>query len=357
MKIITVIGARPQFIKASALSRAIKGTEGIEEVIVHTGQHFDEKMSQIFFDELSIPVPQYNLDIHGLSHGAMTGKMLEGIEKIIKKEKPDYLLVYGDTNSTLAGALAASKLHVRVVHVEAGLRSFNMRMPEEINRILTDRISSLLFCPTEGAMKNLVNEGYDKMDLEFFNTGDVMYDSTIHYKELVNWETPVLKKYASTDFVLCTIHRAENTDDQKRLRSIVNGLNEIASTVNIVVPLHPRTMQIINQLSLPVEFDIIEPVGYLDMLGLIQRCQLVMTDSGGLQKEAFFLNKYCITMRDETEWVELVENGYNFLVGADHVKMVQQFKELQAKTFKDSPSLYGEGNASQKIVQILQDKI
>lgn len=354
MKILTVIGARPQFIKASALSRAIQDKPGIEEVIVHTGQHFDEKMSQIFFDELSIPVPKYNLDIHGLSHGAMTGKMLEGIEEIIKKENPDYVLVYGDTNSTLAGALAASKLHVKVAHVEAGLRSFNMKMPEEINRILTDRVSALLFCPTETAVENLINEGYERMDLQYFETGDVMYDTTLHYSQRVDWEAEILKQYQDADFVLCTLHRAENTDNEVRLKKIVNGLNKISSSKKVVVPLHPRTTRIIEQLQLPVEFEIIQPVGYLDMLGLIQQSQLVMTDSGGLQKEAFFLKKYCITMRDETEWVELVKNGYNFLVGANEELMVGKFSELFGKKPANTLSLFGDGNAAEKVVKLLQ---
>lgn len=357
MKIVTVIGARPQFIKASSLSRIINGTDGVEEIIVHTGQHFDEKMSQIFFDELSIPVPQYNLDIHGLRHGAMTGKMLEGIEEIVIKEKPDYVLVYGDTNSTLAGALAASKLHVRVVHVEAGLRSFNMRMPEEINRILTDRVSSLLFCPTEAAMQNLRNEGFEKMNVHFSNPGDIMYDSTLHYKKFVDWDSPVLNGLIRDNFILCTLHRAENTDDENRLRNIVNGLNKISSSIKVVVPLHPRTTQIIDRLQLPIHFEIIQPVGYIDMLGLIQASQLVMTDSGGLQKEAFFLSKFCVTLRDETEWVELVDNGYNFLVGADEDKMIRKFTELVGREIENPLSLYGHGDAANKIVQTLQDKL
>lgn len=355
MKIITVIGARPQFIKASAVSRVVRERSSIKEVIVHTGQHFDEKMSQVFFDELSIPMPHYNLGVHGVSHGAMTGKMLEGIEEIAIREKPDYLLVYGDTNSTLAGALAAAKIHIPVAHVEAGLRSFNMRMPEEINRILTDRISSLLFCPTNAAIQNLKDEGFDRMNVEFYNVGDVMYDATLHFKQLVNWNSPVLQNFRDREFVLCTIHRAENTDDENRLAKIVKGLNEIAATTEVVVPLHPRTSQIIDRLSLPVRFSRIDPVGYLDMLGLIQSSQLVMTDSGGLQKEAYFLNKFCITMRDETEWVELVENGYNFLVGAEEEKMIQKYQDVRGKKIDNTSSLYGNGDASDNIVRILQE--
>ncbi|MBT0812855.1 UDP-N-acetylglucosamine 2-epimerase (non-hydrolyzing) [Litoribacter ruber] len=357
MKILTVIGARPQFIKASAVSRAIQQVGGLEEVIVHTGQHFDEKMSQIFFDELSIPVPKYNLDIHGLNHGAMTGKMLAGIEEIILLEKPDYLLVYGDTNSTLAGALAASKLHVKVIHVEAGLRSFNMKMPEEINRILTDRVSHLLFCPTETAMNNLEKEGFDQMKLIYLNSGDVMYDTTLHYSQLVKWDSPVLENFKNESFVLCTLHRAENTDNLERLRNIIEGLNKISQSIKVLVPLHPRTKNIIEKLQVPVHFEIIEPVGYLDMLGLIQSCALVMTDSGGLQKEAFFLKKYCITMRDETEWVELVENGYNFLVGADQDKMVEKFLALSQKEINDGLNLYGEGTAADYIVKQIKATI
>ncbi|WP_246535453.1 non-hydrolyzing UDP-N-acetylglucosamine 2-epimerase [Litoribacter ruber] len=355
IKILTVIGARPQFIKASAVSRAIQNVEGIEEVIIHTGQHFDDKMSQIFFDELSIPVPKYNLDIHGLKHGSMTGRMLEGIEEIILQEKPNYLLVYGDTNSTLAGALAASKLHIKVIHIEAGLRSFNMNMPEEINRILTDRVSSLLFCPTETAMKNLQNEGYDHLDLKTFNVGDVMYDTTLYFSQLVNWGSPILERYKNQPFVLCTLHRAENTDNLDRLRNIIKGLNEISKSVNILVPLHPRTRNIIKELNIEINFEIIEPVGYLDMLGLIQNSRLVMTDSGGLQKEAFFLEKYCLTMRDETEWVELVNNGYNFLIGANEELMLKMFNEVFDKKLTDGKPLYGDGQAAEKIVTLIQE--
>ncbi len=350
MKIITVIGARPQFIKAAVVSRAIAMHSDIEEIIVHTGQHFDENMSDIFFEEMSIPKPHYNLNINGLSHGAMTGQMLEGIEKILLTEKPDWVLVYGDTNSTLAGALAAKKLHIKVAHVEAGLRSFNMNMPEEINRILTDRISDILFCPTDTAIDNLRKEGYDNIECKIVKNGDVMQDAAIFYAEKAtkpNVELP-------TEFVLCTLHRAENTDDQIRLRSIFEALETISKQCKVVLPLHPRTKAKLQQIN--YNFDesnicFIQPVGYLEMVYLLKNCNLVMTDSGGLQKEAYFFKKYCITLRDETEWIELVNNGFNLLAGSESENILEKFNRLTTQQTADfSNRLYGNGDAGAKII-------
>jgi len=349
MKILTIVGARPQFIKAGSVSREIAKHTEIEEVILHTGQHYDANMSDIFFNEMKIPKPDYYLDINGLGHGAMTGQMLEKIEEVLIKEKPDWVLVYGDTNSTLAGALAASKLHIKLAHIEAGLRSFNMNMPEEINRILTDRVSNVLFCPTDTAVQNLTNEGYDNLDIKVVKSGDVMQDGAIFYKKL----SVKPSCYVSENYILCTIHRAENTDDEQRLRNIFEALNEVAKVQQVILPLHPRTKKIIAQFGIETgRLTIIEPVGYLEMVWLINNCHLVMTDSGGLQKEAFFFEKPCITLRDETEWIELVENHFNVLVGADKEKIVNAYHQFTFNKDFDL-NLYGEGNASFNIVTTL----
>ena len=346
-KIIIVVGARPQFIKAATLSRQFK-LLGINELIIHTGQHFDANMSEIFFAEMEIPKPAYQLDIHGLTHGAMTGRMLEGIEEILLKEKPDAVMVYGDTNSTLAGALAASKLHIPVIHVEAGLRSFNMQMPEEINRILTDRISNVLFCPTDTAVKNLQREGFENMPIKIIKNGDVMQDAALYYAAKAEQKSDILKKNGLSKFVLATIHRQENTDSPENLRNIINGLNEINRQIPVVVPIHPRTRNILSQLNIIPEFTIIDPVGYFDMIMLLKSCELVITDSGGVQKEAFFFGKHCITLREQTEWVELVENGFNILVGSNPEKLKKAFEIMSCKTSDFSLDLYGKGQAAER---------
>jgi UDP-GlcNAc3NAcA epimerase len=355
VKILTIVGARPQFIKAAALSREIAKHDELKEIIVHTGQHYDANMSDIFFEEMQIPQPHYNLNIHGLSHGEMTGQMLAGIEKIIMNEKPNIVLVYGDTNSTLAGALAAKKLHVKVAHVEAGLRSFNMQMPEEINRILTDRISDWLFCPTSTAIDNLAKEGFSHFLNTIIQTGDVMEDAALHYATLAEAKSNVISflQLENKDFVLGTIHRAENTDDLKRLKNLVDAFNTIHETIQVVIPLHPRTKNILAKHSIITNFTVIEPVGYFDMIQLLRNCSLVITDSGGLQKEAFFFKKYGITTRDQTEWVELVENGYNFLAGTDIEKIVTLTKQYAGKVFPESKNLYGNGNACVNICKAL----
>lgn len=353
IKIVTIVGARPQFIKAAAVSRQFSKHKEIQEVIVHTGQHFDKNMSDVFFEEMQIPHPNYNLNIHGLSHGAMTGQMLEGIEKILLKEKPYFVLVYGDTNSTIAGALAAKKLHIKVIHVEAGLRSFNMDMPEEINRILTDRISDILFCPTDAAVQNLKNEGMDKMNVRIIKNGDVMQDAALFYAQEAEKKSTIIKKLGLNEFVLCTIHRAENTDNIDNLKSIIEGLNRINQEVNVVVPLHPRTKNILDKEEIAIQFTVIEPVGYFDMIMLIKHCKLVITDSGGLQKEAFFFRKNCVTLRNETEWVELVENGYNTLAGNNADKIYQTYQIMMERNNDFSKNLYGNGKACEVIVSTL----
>lgn len=351
MKIVTIVGARPQFIKAGTISRELLNYPNIDEVIVHTGQHYDQNMSDIFFEEMKIPKPSYCLGIGGKSHGAMTGQMIESIEKVLVDEKPDWVLVYGDTNSTLAASLAASKLHIKIAHIEAGLRSFNMKMPEEVNRMLTDRVSSLLFCPTQAAVDNLENEGLSFWDGEAFLSGDVMQDGALFYKALA--AKPKKLKIEGA-FILSTIHRAENTDDELRLRSIISALEELAIETQVVLPLHPRTRNIISNLgiNLSKNIKIIDPVGYLNMVWLIDNCALVMTDSGGLQKEAFFFAKPCITLRDETEWVELVENKFNVLVGANKEQIVSSFRDFEfASDF--GMDLYGGGCAAKNIIKTI----
>lgn len=354
MKIVTVLGARPQFIKAATVSRAFR-EQGVEEVIIHTGQHFDKNMSEVFFNEMEIPHPHYNLEISGLNHGAMTGRMLEQVENVLLKEKPDCVLVYGDTNSTLAGALAAAKLHIPVAHVEAGLRSFEMKMPEEINRILTDRISSYLFCPTATAVENLKKEGFATFNNEIVQCGDVMYDAVLYYKQKVKEKSTILSLLDINDkpFTLATLHRAENTDNIQRLSAICAALNHINKTSRIILPLHPRTRSVLQKNNIKLDFTPIEPVGYFDMLSLLDRCELVLTDSGGLQKEAYFFFKYCLTLRDQTEWVELVSAGVNSLVGADTEKIISTYESIKGKKLNSSATFYGDGKAAQKIAHRL----
>jgi UDP-GlcNAc3NAcA epimerase len=348
MKIITIVGARPQFIKAAPLSKVLRKDN--TEVIIHTGQHYDENMSKIFFEEMNIPKPDYNLNVGSGNHGYQTGNMLIAIEEIIVKEKPDIVLVYGDTNSTLAGALAASKLLIPVAHVEAGLRSFNMNMPEEQNRILTDHISNFLFAPTETAVDNLKNEGIKK---NVYNVGDVMYDAILHFSELAKNKSFILNRIGSKkdSYVLATIHRAENTNDIKRLGNIINALN--ISEENIILPLHPRTRKYIENYNLKLSnnITIIEPVGYLDMVVLEMYSKKIVTDSGGVQKEAFFLSKPCITLRDETEWIETVENGWNILAGADTEKIIKLIADFNPK--RDKINYFGDGDAATKINDVL----
>ncbi|NDV58986.1 non-hydrolyzing UDP-N-acetylglucosamine 2-epimerase [Bacteroides sp. 519] len=356
MKIATIIGARPQFVKAAVISRVFATSRYIEEIIIHTGQHFDANMSDVFFEEMSIPKPHYNLDINGLGHGAMTGQMLEKIEEILIKENPDWVLVYGDTNSTIAGALAAKKLHIKVAHIEAGLRSFNMDMPEEINRILTDRISDILFCPTDKAIQNLKNEGFNNLDCTIVQSGDVMQDAALFYAN----EVREIPEKISDKFVLCTVHRAENTDDKDRLAGIFSALESLSKEIEIILPIHPRTKAKLNEIgynfhSSNIHF--IDPMGYLNMVYLLSNCSLVMTDSGGLQKEAYFFKKYCITMRDETEWVELIENGFNYLVGSDTGCILDTYKLLINKKEANFKSgLYGNGDSGNIILDTLLNR-
>jgi UDP-GlcNAc3NAcA epimerase len=355
MKLLTIVGARPQFIKAATISRVIQNRNGIEEILVHTGQHHDSNMSDIFFEEMSIPKPKYHLGIAGLGHGAMTGRMLEKIEEVILTERPDMVLVYGDTNSTLAGALAAVKIHIPVVHVEAGLRSFNMKMPEEVNRIITDRVSTILCCPTKTAVDNLEKEGFGTMPIQIFLSGDVMLDAVQFYTSKANAKSRVLQSLSLTpnEYNLVTIHRAENTDNLDRLTCIISALNEISEKDRIICPIHPRTRKILKERNIKIEFTLIDPVGYFDMLKLTSEANIVFTDSGGLQKEAFFFQKPCITLREETEWTELVGAGWNELVGFQKESILSGYKKFQKDRPLDYPSLYGDGKASEKIVNFI----
>ncbi|REE82212.1 UDP-GlcNAc3NAcA epimerase [Lutibacter oceani] len=349
-KIVTILGARPQFVKAAVLSRVISKHKGIEEIIIHTGQHYDANMSDIFFNEMDIPKPKYNLAINGLSHGAMTGQMLIKIEEVLLNEKPDLVVVYGDTNSTLAGALAAKKMDIKVAHVEAGLRSFNMKMPEEVNRILTDRISDLLLCPTDTAVENLQNEGFENIPCKIKKSGDIMKDAVEYYSKVSGEKSSIINNLnlQKDAFVLATIHRQENTDDLENLKSIFQGLEAISKVKQVILPLHPRTKAILEKNKLFYNLKIINPVGYFDMLELLKNCNLVITDSGGLQKEAFFNKKHCIIAREETEWVELVSNGFAKIVGSDSQKMVDSFKGFQNSTVDFSINLYG-NNVGEKM--------
>ena len=354
-KILTIIGARPQFIKAAPVSWAL-GRQGIEEVIVHTGQHFDSNMSDIFFDVLEIPNPAYNLGIGGGSHGENTGRMIEALEKVLQEVSPDLVIVYGDTNSTLAGALAAAKLNIPVAHVEAGLRSFNRRMPEEINRILTDHASTMHFVPTQTAEENLYNEGVSGDGVHL--VGDVMYDASILYGAKAKQTSYILQtlKLQPKSYVLATIHRAENTDFPERLSTIFHALGRF--NILTILPLHPRTRKLLegNGIELPSNVKAIDPVGYLDMMLLTQNAMLVATDSGGVQKESFFSRVPCVTLRDQTEWIELIEGGWNRLASPNSEESIIQALGLARGSCGDDIEPYGSGNASTLISeQIIRD--
>lgn len=345
MKIISTVGARPQFVKMVAIHKAILEYPEIEHIILHTGQHYDNNMSKIFFKELQIPHPSYNLEIGSGSHGLQTGLMLKKIESVLIKEKPEWVLLYGDTNSTLAGALAASKLHIKIAHIEAGLRSFNRKMPEEINRIATDHISDILLAPTQNAMSLLEKEGLKEKS---YFVGDVMYDSILFFKELAERKYKIENITSLKNFYLGTIHRAENTNDINKLRSIFEAFSEL--DLPIILPLHPRTKKIIKKIKFSENVKIIEPVGYLKMILLLKNCRKVLTDSGGLQKEAYFLKKPCITLRNETEWVETLEDNWNFVVCTDKKLILEKVKN---KDFGKHKNCFGDGKAAEKIVKLI----
>ena len=378
-KIITVIGARPQIIKAAAISRAIREVyaDQLEEFIVHTGQHYDENMSDVFFKELGIPKPAYNLNVGSGAHGAMTAKMMEGLEALFQKEKPDAVLVYGDTNSTLAASLAAAKNHIPVIHVEAGLRSFNKSKPEELNRIACDHMSSLLFSPTKAGIENLKNEGFELIPTKkaainrpnIYHCGDIMYDNSLYFSKRSDEKSSVLKENGllENQFILCTIHRDSNTDDAQRLNSIFTALLQIHTEtgLDVILPLHPRTKKKIDELldtelhakiNLAVGFKLIPPTGFLDIISLEKNAKLIITDSGGIQKEAYFFKKPCVILRDQTEWIEMVENGNARLAGSNETFIVQHTKEMLNKTNVNYPAIFGDGQAASFIcTKILED--
>lgn len=344
MKIVNLVGARPQFVKAAVISKVINKLDGVSEVLIHTGQHYDEKMSKVFFDELEIPHPDYNLEVGSGSHGKQTALMLERVEEVLIKEKPDCVLVYGDTNSTVAGALAASKLHIKIAHVEAGLRSFNRLMPEEINRIATDHISDLLFAPSINAMELLEKEGLKSKSIF---TGDVMYDSILFYKEFAEKKYSLSDITSLNDYYLATVHRQENTDNPQRLKNIFEAFAKLDAPV--ILPLHPRTKKLIGNIDVS-NVEIIDPVSYLELIILLKNSKKVLTDSGGLQKEAFFMQKPCITLRDETEWIETLNGNWNFIVGTD-VDLI--LEKIGVDNYQKQLDYFGNGKAGDVIINSL----
>jgi UDP-GlcNAc3NAcA epimerase len=375
MKLVTIIGARPQIIKAAALSRAIKNhySDQIQEVIVHTGQHYDDNMSQVFFDELQIPRPDYNLHVGSASHGVQTARMTEGIEALLLKEQPDYIVLYGDTNSTLAGVVAAAKIHVPIVHIEAGLRSFNKAMPEEINRIVCDHCSTLLFTPTKAGLENLKREGFPIEESgvstgsttaptidnpKVYHCGDIMYDNSLHFANIAEEKTDIIQRLelGGKSFILATIHRDTNTDHPERLNAIFRSLIRLSEECQVVLPLHPRTAKLIKtnldenlqkQIFSCQNIKLIPPVSFLEMIALERHAQLIMTDSGGVQKEAYFFKKPGIILRPETEWVEIVETGNAILADADENRIMQAWQHFKNNPPTNFPEIFGDGHAAE----------
>ena len=372
MKLVTIIGARPQIIKAAALSRAIKThfSGKIQEVIVHTGQHYDDNMSQVFFDELGIPHPDYNLHVGSASHGVQTARMTEGIEELLIKEQPDFIVLYGDTNSTLAGAVAAAKIHVPIIHIEAGLRSFNKSMPEEINRIVCDHCSTLLFSPTLAGVENLKHEGFPMDNDEpytidnpkVYHCGDIMYDNSLHFADIAEEKTDIIQRLAlaGKPFILATIHRDSNTDHPERLNAIFDALIQLSKETQVVLPLHPRTAKLLKtnldsekqtQIFNSPSISLIPPVSFLEMIALERHAQLVMTDSGGVQKEAYFFQKPCIILRPETEWVEIVETGIAILADADKRRILEAWEHFKGNPPTVFPEIFGDGHAAEFMLE------
>jgi UDP-GlcNAc3NAcA epimerase len=385
MKLVTIIGARPQIIKAAALSRAIKNhyADRIQEVIVHTGQHYDDNMSQVFFDELGIPSPDYNLHVGSASHGVQTARMTEGIEALLIKEQPDFIVLYGDTNSTLAGAVAAAKIHVPIVHIEAGLRSFNKAMPEEINRIVCDHCSTLLFTPTKAGLENLKREGFPIDESgpstgsgsatidhpKVYHCGDIMYDNSLHFANIAEEKTDIIQclELGGKPFILATIHRDTNTDHPERLSAIFRSILRLSKDCQVVLPLHPRTAKLLKtnldedlqkQIFSCPSIKLIPPVSFLEMVALERHAQLVMTDSGGVQKEAYFFKKPCIILRPETEWVEIVETGNAILTDADESRIMEAWQHFKDNPPTVFPEIFGDGHAAEFMLdKIISSKV
>ena len=353
MRVLTIVGARPQFIKAAMLSKAWEGYPDCEEILLHTGQHYDFGMSDVFFSEMDIPLPKYYLGVGSGRHGAQTAMMLEKTENILLKEQPDWVVVFGDTNSTIAAALAAAKINIPVAHVEAGLRSFNKLMPEETNRIVTDHVSTVCFTPTEDASKQLFKEGFDEKTV--FEVGDIMYDAVLHFGKQEFQSTKFKSLGIDGPFVLATIHRAENTDSSRRLSSIVGALEKVNKDCPVIWPIHPRTRKILAEIGISPNLKLVDPVGYLDMLFLEKMSSVVVTDSGGVQKEAFFQQTPCITIRTETEWTELINCGWNRLVDPMDLNAIhkQITNTLNSSLPQKIPPLYGDGKSAQKMTEIL----
>lgn len=378
MKIVTIIGARPQIIKAAAISRAIKThfAKEIEEIIIHTGQHYDANMSAVFFDELGIPRPNYNFHVGSATHGVQTAHMMEEIEEILLQEQPDFIVLYGDTNSTLAGAIVAAKIHIPIVHIEAGLRSFNKSMPEEINRIVCDHCSTLLFSPTQTGIDNLLREGltidnmppYTVNNPKVFHSGDIMYDNSLYFAEMAETKTNIINRLELNDkpFILATIHRDSNTDNPERLDSIFSTLLKLSEQIPIVLPLHPRTDKMLKnsidtskrkQLFDSPNLKIIKPVSFLEMIALERHAKIVVTDSGGVQKEAYFFKKPSIILRNETEWIEILKTGNAILADADENRIMQAWEHFNTHPVADFPEIFGNGHAAEFILeQVLQAK-
>lgn len=379
MRVVTIVGARPQFIKAAAISRAIREefADDIEEVILNTGQHYDANMSRVFFDDLEIPKPQYHLGIGSLAHGQQTGRMMEAIEKVLVVKEPDAVIVYGDTNTTLAGAMAASKLHIPVIHIEAGLRSYNKTMPEEINRVLTDHVSTLLFSPTETGVRNLKKEGFtintglphtaDRPGV--YHSGDIMLDNTLFFARKAEEKSRILKKlnHENKPYVLATIHRPVNTDIAENLQAVLKALLSVAASgIDVILPLHPRTRARLEEKENAMVKEMLEkndhiilsdPVSFLDMIMLEKGAEMIITDSGGVQKEAYFLKKPAIILRDETEWTEIVKTGNAKLCGASGIKIVDAFKELMNNKPASYPAYFGDGYAARFICEKLLNSL
>ena len=352
MKIMSIVGARPQFIKLAPLSRYLRQRH--QEILVHTGQHYDANMSQVFFQELDIPPPDYNLGVSSASPARQVGEMLARLEEVVGREKPQAMMVYGDTNSTLAGALVAAQAHIPLIHVEAGLRSYNRQMAEEINRVVADHLATLLCCPTENAVRNLAREGITR---GVYNTGDVMYDAVLYHSDLARQRSPILSCLGlqAGSYLLATVHRAENTDRLERLAAIVAAFNSLAEP--LVWPIHPRTRKMLAQLDLPLQSHIqaMEPVGYLDMLALEMNARAILTDSGGVQKEAYFLGVPCVTLREETEWVETVQAGWNVLAGTERERIIAAAQRPRPQG--ERPAFFGNGQAHEVIVNLIGEVV